>query len=162
MDFLIHPCRWIDDEENVCTPPKLGRYWEIHPLRPQDFPIPPFFFMEHRYNHHACNKTWKGTLDQNVRTGQQSMRIYASKIWSQDNQQQASPLWRKLSRWRSQLKLMLTVVTTTIVRPIHRPEEAVPSGQGLVANTMAALSATSCNQLRLKCTSNLQAGAPAA
>ena len=25
MDFLIHPCRWIDDEENVRTPPKLGR-----------------------------------------------------------------------------------------------------------------------------------------
>ena len=23
MDFLIHPCRWIDDEENVRTPPKL-------------------------------------------------------------------------------------------------------------------------------------------
>ena len=38
MDFLIHPCRWIDDEENVRTPPKLGRYWEIHPLRPRDFP----------------------------------------------------------------------------------------------------------------------------
>ena len=34
MDFLIHPCRWIDDEENVRTPPKLGRYWEMHPLRP--------------------------------------------------------------------------------------------------------------------------------
>ena len=40
MDFLIHPCRWIDDEENVRTPPKLMRYWEIHPLRPQDFPRP--------------------------------------------------------------------------------------------------------------------------
>ena len=26
MDFLIHPCRWIDDEENGRTPPKLGRY----------------------------------------------------------------------------------------------------------------------------------------
>ena len=34
MDFLIHPCRRIDDEENVHTPPKLRRYWEIHPLRP--------------------------------------------------------------------------------------------------------------------------------
>ena len=22
---LIHPCGWIDDEENVRTPPKLGR-----------------------------------------------------------------------------------------------------------------------------------------
>ena len=40
MYFLIHPCRWIDDEENVRTPPKLGRYWEIHPLRPRDFPRP--------------------------------------------------------------------------------------------------------------------------
>ena len=50
MDLLIHPCRWIDDEENVRTPPKLGRYcirtlprggmyWEIHPLLdPRDFP----------------------------------------------------------------------------------------------------------------------------
>ena len=28
----------IDDEENVRTPPKLGRNWEIHPLRPRDFP----------------------------------------------------------------------------------------------------------------------------
>ena len=43
MDFLIHPCRWIDDEENVRTPPKLGRYWEIHPLRPWDFPRPSRF-----------------------------------------------------------------------------------------------------------------------
>ena len=43
MDFLIHPCRWIDDEENVRTPPKLGRYWEIHPLRPRDFPRPSRF-----------------------------------------------------------------------------------------------------------------------
>ena len=33
MDFLIHPCRCIDDEENVRTPPKL----EIS-LDPQDFP----------------------------------------------------------------------------------------------------------------------------
>ena len=40
MAFLIHPCRWIDDEENVRTPPKLGRYWEIHPLCPRDFPRP--------------------------------------------------------------------------------------------------------------------------
>ena len=24
MDFLIHPFRWIVDEENVRTPPKLG------------------------------------------------------------------------------------------------------------------------------------------
>ena len=37
MDFLIHPCTWIDDEENVHTPPKLGRYWEIHLRRPRDF-----------------------------------------------------------------------------------------------------------------------------
>ena len=44
MDFVIHPCRWIDDYENVRTPPKLGRYWEIHPLRPRDFPIPPSFW----------------------------------------------------------------------------------------------------------------------
>ena len=29
-----------DDEENVRTPPKLGRYWEIHPLCPRDFPRP--------------------------------------------------------------------------------------------------------------------------
>ena len=40
MDFLIHRCRWIDDEENVHTPPKLGRYWKIYPLRHQDFPRP--------------------------------------------------------------------------------------------------------------------------
>ena len=52
MDFLIHPCRSIDDEENVRIPPKLGRYWEIHPLRLReiswalgmDFPIPPSFW----------------------------------------------------------------------------------------------------------------------
>ena len=43
MDFLIHPCRWIDDDENVRTPQKLGRYWEIHPLRPQNFPQPSRF-----------------------------------------------------------------------------------------------------------------------
>ena len=49
MDFLIYPCRWIDVEENVRTPPKRGRYcirtlprggmyWEIHPPRPERFP----------------------------------------------------------------------------------------------------------------------------
>ena len=43
MDFLIHPCRWIDDEQNVHTPPKLRRSWEIHPLRPRDFPRPSRF-----------------------------------------------------------------------------------------------------------------------
>ena len=43
MDFLIHPCRWIDDEENVRTPPKRGRYWEIHPRRPRDFRRPKRF-----------------------------------------------------------------------------------------------------------------------
>ena len=43
MDFLIHPCRWVDDEENVRTPPKRGRYWEIHPRRPRDFPRPERF-----------------------------------------------------------------------------------------------------------------------
>ena len=42
MDFLIHP-RWIDDEENVRTPPKLGRYWKIHPRRPRDFLRPERF-----------------------------------------------------------------------------------------------------------------------
>ena len=26
--------------ENVRAPPRLGRYWEIHPLRPRDFPRP--------------------------------------------------------------------------------------------------------------------------
>ena len=26
MDILIHPCRWIDYEENVRTPPKLEIY----------------------------------------------------------------------------------------------------------------------------------------
>ena len=40
MNFLIHRCRWIDDEENVRTPPKLGRYWKIYPLRHRDFPRP--------------------------------------------------------------------------------------------------------------------------
>ena len=30
----------IPDEANVRTPPKIGRYWEIHPLLPQDFPGP--------------------------------------------------------------------------------------------------------------------------
>ena len=44
MDFLIHPCRWIDDEENVRTPPILERNWKIHPLRPQDFPWPSFWW----------------------------------------------------------------------------------------------------------------------
>ena len=38
MGFLIHPCKWIDDEEKVHTPPKLLRYWEIYPLCPQYFP----------------------------------------------------------------------------------------------------------------------------
>ena len=33
----------IDDEENVRTPPKLGKYLEIHPLRPWDFPQPSRF-----------------------------------------------------------------------------------------------------------------------
>ena len=27
MDFLIHPSRWINDEENARAPPKLERYW---------------------------------------------------------------------------------------------------------------------------------------
>ena len=44
MDFLIHPCRRIDDEENVRTPPILERNWKIHPLRPQDFPRPSFWW----------------------------------------------------------------------------------------------------------------------
>ena len=26
MDFLIHPCGWIDDEENVRTPPKVSHF----------------------------------------------------------------------------------------------------------------------------------------
>ena len=36
IDFLFHPFGWIndEDEENVCTPPKLGRYLEIYPSRP--------------------------------------------------------------------------------------------------------------------------------
>ena len=32
MDFLIHPCRWIDDEENICT--KTQEELGIYPLRP--------------------------------------------------------------------------------------------------------------------------------
>ena len=32
MDFLIRHCRCIYDQENVHTPPKLGRYWEIIPV----------------------------------------------------------------------------------------------------------------------------------
>ena len=36
-NFFLGWSALFDDEENVRTPPKLGRYWEIHPLRPQDF-----------------------------------------------------------------------------------------------------------------------------
>ena len=37
--FWSTPCIKID-YENFLTPPKLRRYWEIHSLRPQDFPWP--------------------------------------------------------------------------------------------------------------------------
>ena len=39
-DFLIHSLSKNWCWEIVRAPPKLGRYWEIHPLRPQDFPQP--------------------------------------------------------------------------------------------------------------------------
>ena len=34
IDFLFHSFGCINDEENVCTPPKLGRYLKIYPSRP--------------------------------------------------------------------------------------------------------------------------------
>ena len=36
--FLIHSLQKNWCWEIVRTPPKLGKYWEIHPLRPPDFP----------------------------------------------------------------------------------------------------------------------------
>ena len=37
-DFLFHSLKKDWWWENVRTPPKLGRYWEIHPLRPRASP----------------------------------------------------------------------------------------------------------------------------
>ena len=41
MNFLIHPCKLINYEKNVCNPPKLGKYWDFpQPLRfPSDFTL---------------------------------------------------------------------------------------------------------------------------
>ena len=36
--------RWINDEANVRTPPKLGRNRKIYTLCPRDFQIPPSFW----------------------------------------------------------------------------------------------------------------------
>ena len=49
MDFLIHPCRWIDDEENVRTPPKLGRYWKNPSPPPSRFPNTSLVLVKHGY-----------------------------------------------------------------------------------------------------------------
>ena len=43
-DGFPDPSVQVDDEENVRTPPNLGSYWEIRPLRPQNFPMPPVFW----------------------------------------------------------------------------------------------------------------------
>ena len=41
--LLIHSLQKDWWWENVRTPPKLGRYWEIHPRRPRDFRRPKRF-----------------------------------------------------------------------------------------------------------------------